>query len=508
MRQWPSVEGIQSNQISIIFSHCARHRCRAVPCRTLNCLYNYSPQLPTPPAAPSICKMKLSTMLEHPPAPPLLPPQHAQQPLPPTNPAAPHLSPVTALHAMPDLRTTMYSSQFQPPPQPLSLPQHVYHDAQSQPPVYIAQPHYNHPLDQTHIPSQPPPPPPHHFQQSLHVYQQQQTSSHFHIPSISSAQLLPHSSVLSRPNYALPLPSAKSVLEESEAPTSFVSHIANTVSPISTVQTADSTPIMPLPTLTTQRPPEMFASTTALPTLPSLTEARPQTLDSNDSLISRLRGFSGPAATAPPVGTSPVSAPKREPIVREAQDSYTGATGAYGISKQETIATVITTRKNAVAVPTADRPHACTKCPATFGRRDNLMAHNRAQHKGERPFKCEVCSFRFIKKDHAVKHWKVVHLKERPFVCNRCNSRFGQRSDLNKHVKSVHLRIKPFECVHCGLRFSHRGNQIRHQAVVHEKRKPYTCVECNSSFAEKSNLLKHCQAVHKSGTSAAIMPRT
>lgn len=144
-----------------------------------------------------------------------------------------------------------------------------------------------------------------------------------------------------------------------------------------------------------------------------------------------------------------------------------------------------------------DRPHVCRKCSATFRRRDNLMAHIRAQHKGERPFKCEVCGFRFIKKDHAMKHWKVVHLKERPFVCSECNNRFGQRSDLNKHVRSVHLRIKPFECEHCHLRFSHRGNQIRHQAVVHEKKKPYKCTECHTSFAEKSNLVKHCQALHK-----------
>ena len=144
-----------------------------------------------------------------------------------------------------------------------------------------------------------------------------------------------------------------------------------------------------------------------------------------------------------------------------------------------------------------DRPHVCRKCSATFRRRDNLMAHIRAQHKGERPFKCEVCGFRFIKKDHAMKHWKVVHLKERPFVCSECNNRFGQRSDLNKHVRSVHLRIKPFECEHCHLRFSHRGNQIRHQAVVHEKKKPYKCSECHTSFAEKSNLVKHCQALHR-----------
>ncbi|PXF49294.1 hypothetical protein BWQ96_00868 [Gracilariopsis chorda] len=143
------------------------------------------------------------------------------------------------------------------------------------------------------------------------------------------------------------------------------------------------------------------------------------------------------------------------------------------------------------------RPHACKMCLSTFRRRDNLMAHIRAQHKGERPFECSVCGYRFIKKDHAVKHLRVVHLKERPHVCTHCNSRFGQRSDLNKHVRSVHLRIKPFACEHCGIKFSHRGNQIRHQQVVHEKRKPFACAVCHASFAEKSNLVKHCQAVHR-----------
>lgn len=218
---------------------------------------------------------------------------------------------------------------------------------------------------------------------------------------------------------------------------------------------------------------------------------------SHDSLIQRLRDFttssSAPlpppqhdhsrhTSTLPPLHLPPLS--PTTPILRPNQPSS----------------------PENIPSPT-DRPHACRKCNATFRRRDNLMAHFRAQHKGERPFRCAVCDFRFIKKDHAMKHWKVVHLKERPFVCNKCDSRFGQRSDLNKHVRSVHLRIKPFQCEHCGLKFSHRGNQIRHQAVVHDKKKPYACSYCTFTFAEKSNLLKHRQAVHKTAVAHTLPPK-
>ncbi|PXF45050.1 hypothetical protein BWQ96_05191 [Gracilariopsis chorda] len=152
------------------------------------------------------------------------------------------------------------------------------------------------------------------------------------------------------------------------------------------------------------------------------------------------------------------------------------------------------------------RPHACKMCLSTFRRRDNLMAHIRAQHKGQRPFECSVCGYRFIKKDHALKHLRAVHLKARPHICTHCNSRFGQRSDLNKHVRAVHLRIQPFACEHCGRRFSHRGNQIRHQQVVHEKKKPFACAACDVSFGEKSNLVKHYHAVHR--TSPPSTPPT
>lgn len=215
---------------------------------------------------------------------------------------------------------------------------------------------------------------------------------------------------------------------------------------------------------------------------------------SHDSLIQRLRDFTTSSSTALPKPTHdlsrhnavlpPLHLPPLSPI-----SPVLKATQSPSLEN--------------LSSPT-DRPHACRKCNATFRRRDNLMAHFRAQHKGERPFRCAVCDFRFIKKDHAMKHWKVVHLKERPFVCNKCDSRFGQRSDLNKHVRSVHLRIKPFQCEHCGLKFSHRGNQIRHQAVVHDKKKPFACSYCTFTFAEKSNLLKHCQAVHKTAVAHSV----
>lgn len=215
---------------------------------------------------------------------------------------------------------------------------------------------------------------------------------------------------------------------------------------------------------------------------------------SHDSLIQRLRDFTttSHAQPSPTVGHSR-NPPLFPPLQLPPLSPITPAPRSAEIHSPDNMH------------PALDRPHACRKCSATFRRRDNLMAHFRAQHKGERPFRCEACGFRFIKKDHAMKHWKVVHLKERPFVCNQCDSRFGQRSDLNKHVRSVHLRIKPFQCDSCGLRFSHRGNQIRHQAVVHDKKKPFACSFCTFTFAEKSNLLKHCQAVHKTAAQNLTM---
>ena len=312
-------------------------------------------------------------------------------------------------------------------------------------------------------------------QQRYHDSSTPLTSSNIHNKA-SSAAPIERVAPLS-----LPLPSAKTMYQDSHL---FDRSPAPTVSPISVAHTNDpSFCISPLSTSQSQE------------TAPLERHHLSNGID--DSLIARLRDFS---SQRPALSTSMVTTCNAEPQIRDTSESL-----AMGYSDSISPMAPTQLRSHVTSLSNLpDRPHACRKCSATFRRRDNLMAHIRAQHKGERPFKCEVCGFRFIKKDHAMKHWKVVHLKERPFVCTRCNSRFGQRSDLNKHVRSVHLRIKPFECEHCGLRFSHRGNQIRHQAVVHEKKKPFSCKECSSSFAEKSNLLKHCQAVHKSGVVFSI----
>jgi len=168
------------------------------------------------------------------------------------------------------------------------------------------------------------------------------------------------------------------------------------------------------------------------------------------------------------------------------------------------------------------KPHKCDICGIGFGKKCNLVAHERV-HRGERPYVCEecgkdfpipssllthvnqshkahkkkwscsICSQAFVSKSHLEIH-KRTHTKEKPWVCDTCGNRFSTKQNMLDHGR-LHNDVLPFQCNKCGIRFKWKQSLVRH-VMDHTGERPHPCTQCTMSFKTSNGLKKHGLSVH------------
>ena len=63
-----------------------------------------------------------------------------------------------------------------------------------------------------------------------------------------------------------------------------------------------------------------------------------------------------------------------------------------------------------------------------------------------------------------------VHEGKKPHKCSICDYSFGKKGKLKRHIQSVHEKNKPHKCSICDYTASHIGNLRKHIKSVHEEK--------------------------------------
>ncbi|CAB0039904.1 unnamed protein product [Trichogramma brassicae] len=141
--------------------------------------------------------------------------------------------------------------------------------------------------------------------------------------------------------------------------------------------------------------------------------------------------------------------------------------------------------------------YACDRCEKKFGRKSDLLTHQRTVHEGRKDFACGKCEKKFGHKITLLLHQKTVHDGRKDYACDRCEKEFGQKSKLNDHQKIVHEGRKDFACDKCEKKFGQKSTLLLHQRTVHGGRKDFACDKCEKKFGQKSSLFSHQKTVHE-----------
>uniref|UniRef100_A0A3Q2NUQ6 C2H2-type domain-containing protein n=1 Tax=Fundulus heteroclitus TaxID=8078 RepID=A0A3Q2NUQ6_FUNHE len=119
---------------------------------------------------------------------------------------------------------------------------------------------------------------------------------------------------------------------------------------------------------------------------------------------------------------------------------------------------------------------SCHVCGISFQKMGYLITHASVHQEN-----CGVCGKRLEQTESLKLHLKVhretsIHSGERPHSCSICGKSFGRRASLVRHVRS-HTGEKPFACVYCGHSFTEKGNLTVHLRT-HTGERPYSCSMC------------------------------
>ncbi|XP_069089492.1 zinc finger protein 514-like isoform X1 [Pleurodeles waltl] len=135
----------------------------------------------------------------------------------------------------------------------------------------------------------------------------------------------------------------------------------------------------------------------------------------------------------------------------------------------------------------ADRQSAFSGCGAGFDVFAAPVVPRAVTHE-EKPYKCKDCQKSFGKKSNLIIHQRT-HTGEKPYKCAQCDKGFSHKSNLNQH-QTTHTGERPFQCTFCEKRFSHKVSRNLHQRT-HTGERPYKCSVCGKCFRRNSHLSQH-----------------
>jgi len=157
--------------------------------------------------------------------------------------------------------------------------------------------------------------------------------------------------------------------------------------------------------------------------------------------------------------------------------------------------------------PDTPKPCFCDFCELRFVSKSQLEIHKRS-HTGEKPWICDSCGRGFTTKQNMLDHTRL-HNDSMDYQCNVCSQRFKWKQSLERHLMD-HTGIRPFPCIQCKLTFKTSNSLKKHGLSVHSDIKHFACQYCGSRFSTSSGVLRHqkkqrCSAI-KSMTASGTAP--
>ena len=165
---------------------------------------------------------------------------------------------------------------------------------------------------------------------------------------------------------------------------------------------------------------------------------------------------------------------------------------------------------------TTQRQYECYFCPDNFNHRDQVEAHELANHKtnhiinhktvdtaGAPCFSCNPCGKSFESERFLYDHLKREH-KGTYFGCDSCEKVFFSRASLYSHIKNIHNK-KKYDCNLCEMFFERPYEWTQHLRIVHLDKK-FSCNLCPKIFETKESLEKHVKKRHTHALAYSCRP--
>lgn len=156
------------------------------------------------------------------------------------------------------------------------------------------------------------------------------------------------------------------------------------------------------------------------------------------------------------------------------------------------------------------RKAKCDKCSLVFKSVRSKQEHMVTRHQDE--LSCHICSA-VLRSEENLRRHMLCHSANAPHTCTRCSASFNHRRSLRVHLRKCGVddsllskdcdspsdrneSAKQFSCAFCPKRFSVRPSVSRHIRIVHEGQRPHTCTYCGKTFTSKYNMQVHSMKNH------------
>ncbi|XP_045781750.1 myeloid zinc finger 1-like isoform X11 [Maniola jurtina] len=108
---------------------------------------------------------------------------------------------------------------------------------------------------------------------------------------------------------------------------------------------------------------------------------------------------------------------------------------------------------------------SCGACGKKFGKKSEVLRHQKFYHMGESKYRCELCDLGFFT-SYRLKVHMAKHKPDRPFKCDLCEKTFKQKKSLQLHIM-VHIDMRPEVCRICQAAFVQHSSLKYHMTKKH-----------------------------------------
>lgn len=145
---------------------------------------------------------------------------------------------------------------------------------------------------------------------------------------------------------------------------------------------------------------------------------------------------------------------------------------------------------------------SCELCGFTFKRVNELLRHQKSQHKITPYISC--CSTKLTKLPGIIWHF-VRHIEPEAFKCEICSYSVSRPKFLECH-RQTHSdpSEKQFSCDKCNKRFIWKGALRAHLMNHQSERRDFLCPICKRKYLSSGSLSWHKKTAHASETTATV----